>query len=1104
MPIDSVATLVTQLDKSGLLEPPQLAEVSRQLQTRFQDPRDLARHLLERGWLTPLHVNALFQGRGKELVLGPYVLLERVGEGGMGQVFKARNQKLGKIVALKVIRKEWLSLPDAIRRFQREMHAASQLAHPNIVHAFDADRIGDTHLIAMEFVQGVDLTRLLKDKGPLPVPAACDFIRQAALGLQHAHERGLVHRDIKPSNLLLTRTGQKRQGPWGTIKILDMGLALVRRSDGDVSSNSCSGTITHAGSVVGTPDFIAPEQARDSHSADIRADLYSLGCTFYFLLTGDVPFPGGTGMEKLFKHQLDPPPPITQFRADLPPGLPEVVHCLLAKAPQDRYQTPIELARAVEPFITAVVAEPVLAERPTRATKQDATDPVLAQAPLALALPVQRPRRRRWLAVVIVILALAGTAFALAFLGKGSKPDVATVTRPDETTPPRPFLDQLETPGAAAERPPGLPPEVVAVLGDHRLRSWGFTQAVAWSSDGKRLAIASQRNVRIWDSTTGQQLAVLAVPTEHNMGLAFLPDGQTLVTSLSPDGLRAWDIASGKPRTQRVGPADLKVLAVGPDGRSAVYADKTTTEAKLHLWDLVENRERCVLGPAAANSLVSYAANGKCFAVWNRGVAPKAEIVLWDSTGKELSRQPLEKENLFHVAVAGDGSTVAFGAHQRMEVWNVVKHQKVFGQEGPSMLGRVIALAPDGQTVVAAGHQLSPQGITHWTRVWSTNTGKEKAQPSQAGGVTLAVFAPDGQTVLLGGFGPKLTLWDVAGNREKFSSAGHRGSPTNLSIAPDGRTIASSAFNLEPELKTWDVAAGQERSTIAEIPVATNTNQLMPDGQTVVTRSKQGLTARELATGRELGRLPFAGADMSIVFRSPTGKTVAMYRPTEGNVLVWEVPSFKQLATIAVAPAQTPFVFFSFSGDGQTLGTLDPKSKFRLWTVGTGKERTTGLPLLTGHRMPILNRDASLLASVDESGIKVWETASGQQRFAYPFAVNRGHFFMLEFAPAGDVLLAYNHLHTFVLDALSGKEKLTVRPSSDMFMHATLSGDGKLLAAAESDGRLMVWDIAAGKELRQVTLPGPAGRLAFAADNRHLVTANSNGTIYVLRLVAKP
>jgi hypothetical protein len=349
MPVTTVANFIEALRPYPFLEPKQLAELTGPLQASFPDLRALARELVRRGWLTPHQINRLLQGRGKDLVLGSYVLLERLGEGGMGEVYKARNWKLRQIIALKLIRKERLANGDAVRRFHREIRAAAQLDHPNIVHALDAGEESGCHFFAMEYVDGIDLAKLLKQRGPLPVVQACDYIRQAALGLQHAFERGLVHRDIKPQNLLLTisrvpASGGRETAVGGTIKVLDMGLALVTHGS-DCGEDST--TMTKEGAVMGTLDYIAPEQALDAHRADIRADLYSLGCTLYHLLAGRVPFPGGTATEKLLKHQLSEPDPLEQLRPDVSAEVSHVVRGLMAKHPDDRYQTPADTAAAL-------------------------------------------------------------------------------------------------------------------------------------------------------------------------------------------------------------------------------------------------------------------------------------------------------------------------------------------------------------------------------------------------------------------------------------------------------------------------------------------------------------------------------------------------------------------------------------------------------------------------------------------------------------------------------------------------------------------------------------------------------------------------------------
>jgi serine/threonine-protein kinase len=378
---------VEALLQNRLLEPEHHAEVFA-LQIRLSDPRLLAQELIRRGWLTPYQVNQLFLGRGSTLVLGPYVLLERLGEGGMGQVFKASQGKLKRIVALKIIRKDFMNHPRAVPRFLREIQAAAQLSHPNIVRALDAGEVAGTYYFAMEFVNGIDLDRLVKQSGPLRVDQACDFIAQAALGLQHAHEHGLVHRDIKPANLFVSRSSSEnsepqrsRSGlltrpgsgsaPWGIVKILDLGLARWEDPLDDQPHQ-----LTQLGSLMGTPDFISPEQARNSRTCDIRADLYSLGCTFYFLLTGNPPFPKGSLTEKLYQHHFGEAIPVAEARRqklmeDLPSGgedraqkliaVPEevasAVHTLMAKKPEDRYQTPAELAGTLRSVQQAVLSK---------------------------------------------------------------------------------------------------------------------------------------------------------------------------------------------------------------------------------------------------------------------------------------------------------------------------------------------------------------------------------------------------------------------------------------------------------------------------------------------------------------------------------------------------------------------------------------------------------------------------------------------------------------------------------------------------------------------------------------------------------------------------
>jgi tRNA A-37 threonylcarbamoyl transferase component Bud32 len=279
--------------------------------------------------------------------LGQYQLLEALGAGGMGQVFKARHPLMDRTVALKVLHPRYLRHPAAVRRFRQEIRVLARLDHPNIVRAYDAYQARDLHVLVMEYVNGTDLARLVKERGPLPAADACDYVRQAALGLQHAHEHGLVHRDLKPSNLIVTGGGRSDPLHPPRVKVLDLGLALIREEQ------PAAGGPAPAGPVVGTLDFMAPEQWQDPQAVDIRADIYSLGCTLYHLLTGHPPFrtPGQDDpVAKMKAHAEAPVPPIQAERPDLPDALAAVLQRLLAKDPGQRYATPAAVAEALAPF----------------------------------------------------------------------------------------------------------------------------------------------------------------------------------------------------------------------------------------------------------------------------------------------------------------------------------------------------------------------------------------------------------------------------------------------------------------------------------------------------------------------------------------------------------------------------------------------------------------------------------------------------------------------------------------------------------------------------------------------------------------------------------
>jgi serine/threonine protein kinase len=466
MPAPSTADEFLDLtSRSGLVEPEQLqAWLRRAGGAPSNGARATADALVRDGLLTRFHVEQLLRGKWRNFVLSDkYKVLGPLGSGGMGQVYLCEHTVMRRRVAVKVL-PDRSGDPVALERFRREARAVAQLKHPNIVGGHDIDRDGRLHFLVMEYIDGSTLHALVKRHGPMDPVRAAHYVRQAALGLQHAHEAGLVHRDIKPSNLLLDRSG--------TVKILDLGLARFFYDTTDDLSRR------HAESPVGTMDYMAPEQAMDSHVVDIRADIYSLGATFYFLLTGRGPFGGGTPMQKLMSHQLERPRPIRELRPEVPQAMAAVIDRMMAKDPAERYETPADVVTALEPWTQTPIPPPPPEEMPelvapargaggaaiapglpaflygpspVPAPEADKATPAGSQRPTA-PLPgalgkswtpqgtgaTGRPaRRRRNLALIAAAVLLVGAGAALVVYGLIPKRQPVAVATVPETAEPR-------------------------------------------------------------------------------------------------------------------------------------------------------------------------------------------------------------------------------------------------------------------------------------------------------------------------------------------------------------------------------------------------------------------------------------------------------------------------------------------------------------------------------------------------------------------------------------------------------------------------------------------------------------------------------------------
>ncbi|MBA4065543.1 MAG: hypothetical protein C0501_17875 [Isosphaera sp.] len=452
---NSPEELLQLIRKSGMVDEGRLAAYLRRGYARgpAADVREFADDLIRDGVLTYFQAEQFLLGKWRGFTIGKYKLLERVGVGGMGQVFLCEHLFLRKRVAVKVLPPAKAEQPAALGRFYREARAAGALDHPNVVRTHDIDQDGTLHFIVMDYVDGASLSEVVNKVGPLPVGRAVSYARQAALGLDYAFRNGIIHRDVKPGNILVDRQG--------TARVLDLGLARF------VNDHTDNLTVKYDDKIVlGTADYVAPEQVANSHAVDVRADVYALGATLYFLLAGQPPFPTGTVSQKLLWHRTKEPAPLRSLRPDVPDALAAAVARMMAKDPTARFQTPGQVAAALDPFLPDEVPPPGPDEMPELSPAAAEVAEEIAAEPEAVAAAAETGR-----AVATALAApraAAGPFAAPAPFG----PSAASPWGPPPARRPGPERQPRRLPAEITPPPADAPPARQPV-------SWALIAAVA-------------------------------------------------------------------------------------------------------------------------------------------------------------------------------------------------------------------------------------------------------------------------------------------------------------------------------------------------------------------------------------------------------------------------------------------------------------------------------------------------------------------------------------------------------------------------------------------------------------------------------------------------
>jgi len=852
--------------------------------------------------------------------LGEYRLLEKLGEGGMGTVYKALHTKLEKLVAVKVLPKSRMQDERAVARFEREMKAVGRLNHPNIVQALDAREIDGTPLLVMEYVEGMDLAELVRPLGPLRIADACELARQAAVGLQYAHEHGLVHRDIKPSNLMLTTLGD--------LKILDLGLARLQKSAAEGEE------LTGTGQMMGTSDYIAPEQALESHTVDIRADIYSLGCTLYRLLCGRPPFGGAeydTPMKKATAHVRDPIPPVQTVRDDVPEPLAALVDRMLAKEPARRFSTPKEVADALEPFCagsslqqlvmraTHVIQPFAESGAPGAADAQPGEAKMIAPAPTP-PMSTDFDPYHRWLGI------------------------------PPERQPPnhyrllgiQPFEENLDVIESAADRQ--MSHLRVFQSGQHAEQAAKLLNEVA----AARVCLLNPTKKSAYDARLRKQLPSPAAAGKRPAGVS------PAVVAQSP----------------RRAAAPVPAVSGETDRHFATVRSRFTGRRPPPKWRIA----------AAAGAAALILALGVVFYVaTNHGTIrialsePTADVqVEVDGDTIEITGQgePLTLRAGEHgLVVSGSGyQTVSRSFTVRRgknPVLNVELVSKSDGRRGREH-GRTVGAPGDGGTTTSSGVAQAANEF----RILEGHTR----------GVCSVAFTPDGKYTVSGSEDGSARVWEVATGRETARFAGHNKTVSDVEVLPDGERVLSVAHDtiILWELRTAREVRRFQVGSRGEIAVS-------PDGKRAVCNGHLGsgdgvVHLFDLTSGEELGQYVTGNTiDDSIkaLAFSPDGKHVlcGRFRPALLFVDVDTMTEVRQLE------GHTQRVYgVAISGDGHRAASVSWDSSVRIWDLCTGKQ-TARLGSLNGWGHGVdLSADGRRAISAGQDGVvRLWDAETGRQ-----------------------------------------------------------------------------------------------------------------------------
>jgi WD40 repeat protein len=1108
-----------------------LAREMRELERAYRD-READPAALPAGRPTePTEPEAAERAMARPSVTG-YEILDELGRGGMGVVYRARQLRLNRPCALKMIRAGDLAGPRDAIRFLAEAEAAAQLRHPHIVQIYGMGEHDGRSYLELEYVEGGSLARRL-DGTPWPPRRAAELIATLAGALEVMHARGIVHRDLKPSNILLEADG--------TPKISDFGVAKALGVDSGLTATD---------EVLGTPSYMAPEQARGGKHAGPAADVYALGAILYELLTGRPPFKAATFLETLEQVRSAEPVPPGRLQPRLPRDLETICLKCLEKEPTRRY----EAAALTEDLRRFLAGEPIRARPVSRAERLwrwCRRNPIVAGLTASVVTLL--------IAVTVGAMLAAFKQRRLAEEAEHARDD-AVAARVAERAQRRQAEELLERQYVArAVRlmddgdPFGALPWIVEglrlVQGDaareemHRFRLaaalqyrprfvhvWfhdGPVSSAAFSPDGGRVVTASNdQTAGVWDAATGRLHATL----RHRAGVKyaeFSPDGGRVVTASLDRTARVWDAATGRLHATLEHQAGVEYAKFSPDGGRVVTAG---SDQAARVWDAATGRLHATLEHRARVRYAEFSPDG------GRVVTASDDRTarVWDAaTGRPLT-EPLQNSGVvFHAAFSLDGNRVVTASYPTARVWDVATGRRVATLEHITNVNHA-AFSPDSRWVVTASRD-------NTARVWEAATGRPRTPPLRHDGhVSRAAFSPDGSWLATAGGDGIVRVWDAATGQPDSPALRHSGPVKCVAYSPDGSRLLAASD--DETARVWD-PAGPAPIILEHHGALVYHATFSPDGRRLATASWDR-TARiwDAITGRPLpaqplrhdgevrrvtfspdgGRVVTASLDRTArVWDAATGRPVtgplshgdqvleARFSPSGDRVVtasrdstarVWDAATGRLHATL---DHQAGVEYAEFSPDGRRVVTAAADRAARVWDAATG-QRIMTLEHSGPVRHAAFNPDGRRIVTASGTAAQVWDAASGQRVGAS--LGHKGDVERASFSPDDRrVLTASVDGTARVWDAVTGQPRTPPLRHDGWVVHAAFSPDGRRVITASMDGSARVWDAATGEPVTPA-LPHASNlwHAAFSPDGRRAVTTGLTAQLWELPFEDRP